>query len=58
MSVSDRDLLLNPTHYDQQLPAAYERGEIGAFEYHNGHTYRPNREIGPTDNSDGPDQIY
>ena len=41
----DRDLLFKPDEDDLQLAEAFERGEIEAFEYPDGHTYPPNREI-------------
>jgi hypothetical protein len=41
----DTDLILSPTAEDLHLAEAFERGEISAFEYADGHTYPPNREI-------------
>lgn len=41
----NRDLIVHPTAEDLHLAEAFERGEIGAFEYADGHTYPPNREI-------------
>lgn len=41
----DRDLLFKPDEDDLQLAEAFERGEIEAFEYPDGHTYPANREI-------------
>jgi hypothetical protein len=46
VSVHDPDLILDPTSDDVELAVAFERGEISAFEYPDGHTYPPNREIG------------
>lgn len=43
--LDDSDLLLGPAAEDLQLAKAYERGDIEAFEYPDGHTYPPNREI-------------
>lgn len=40
-----RDLILEPTEEDLDLAEAFERGEIGAFEYPDGHTYPAGREI-------------
>ena len=40
VAAGDRDLILNPTEDDLHLAAAYERGEISAFEYPDGHTCR------------------
>jgi hypothetical protein len=40
------DLILDPTADDLSLAEAFERGEIGAFEYPDGHTFPANREIG------------
>jgi hypothetical protein len=45
VSVQDPDLMLDPTEEDLSLGEAFERGEIGAFEYPDGHTYPPNQEI-------------
>lgn len=39
VSVHDRDLILDPSDEDLDLAEAFERGEIGAFEYLDGHTY-------------------
>lgn len=44
--VLDPDLLIDPTAEDLDLADAYERGEISAFEYPDGRTYPPGREIG------------
>lgn len=41
VSMVDRDLILDPSDEDLALAAAYERGEISAFEYADGHTYPP-----------------
>jgi hypothetical protein len=41
----DADLILVPTIDDLHLAEAFERGEISAFEYADGHTFPPNREI-------------
>lgn len=43
----DRDLLLKPEEVDLEMAEAFERGEIEAFEYPDGHTYPPGREITP-----------
>lgn len=45
VAVTDPDVIVNPTSDDLHLAAAFERGEIGAFEYPDGHTYPPNHEI-------------
>ncbi len=45
VSVADPDLILDPADEDIDLAEAYERGEINAFEYPDGHTYPPGREI-------------
>lgn len=45
LSVKDGDLILGPTADDLVLAEAFERGEIAAFEYPDGHTYPPNQEI-------------
>ena len=42
---SHPDLVLAPTAVDMVLAAAFERGDVGAFEYADGRTYPPNREI-------------
>lgn len=39
------DLILDPTADDLALAEAFERGEISAFEYPDGHTFPANREI-------------
>ena len=39
------DLILDPTADDLSLAEAFERGEIDAFEYPDGHTFPANREI-------------
>lgn len=41
----DPDLLLHPTADDLHVSEAFERGEIEAFEYADGRTYPPGREI-------------
>lgn len=43
--LDDRDLLFKPDGVDLEIAEAFERGEIEAFEYPDGHTYPPNREI-------------
>lgn len=48
VALGDPDLIVDPTREDLDLADAFERGEIGAFEYPDGHTYPPGREIGPT----------
>jgi len=45
VSPGDADLILDPSDEDMDLAAAFERGEINAFEYIDGHTYPPGREI-------------
>jgi hypothetical protein len=45
VSVDDPDLMFEPSCEDLHLAEAFERGEIGAFEYPDGHTYPPNQEI-------------
>jgi hypothetical protein len=45
IGVGHADLIVEPTSEDLHLADAYERGEISAFEYADGHTYPPNREI-------------
>lgn len=42
---TDPDLILDPTDEDLHLAVAFERGEISAFEYPDGHTYPPDMEI-------------
>lgn len=42
--LDDPDLIVDPTDEDLELEA-FERGEINAFEYPDGHTYPRNREI-------------
>ena len=42
---SHPDLVLAPTAEDMLLAAGFERGDVGAFEYADGRTYPPNREI-------------
>lgn len=44
--LDDRDLLFKPDTVDLEMAEAFERGEIEAFEYPDGHTYPPGREIG------------
>ena len=41
----DRDLILLPTCEDLEIAEAFERGEISVFEYADGRTYPPQREI-------------
>lgn len=45
VSAGDPDLILPPTDEDIDLAEAFERGEIEAFEYADGRTYPPGREI-------------
>ncbi len=45
VSADHPDLILNPTEEDLDLAEAFERGEISAFEYPDGHTFPPDREI-------------
>ena len=47
VELSDRDLIMAPSAEDLQLAEAFERGEISAFEYADGHTYPANREQAP-----------
>lgn len=47
-SIDDPDLMFEPSCEDLHLAEAFERGEIGAFEYPDGHTYPPNQEISTT----------
>ena len=47
-SLDDPDLIFEPSCEDLHLAEAFERGEIGAFEYPDGHTYPPNQEISTT----------
>lgn len=54
----DRNLILNPTEEDLELAAAYECGEINAFEYPDGHTYPANRETGPTEDGEDGDDVH
>jgi hypothetical protein len=42
------DLIMEPTADDLELAEGFERGDIGAFEYADGHTYPPHREISTT----------
>jgi hypothetical protein len=41
----DPDLILDPIDEDLDLAEAFERGEINAFEYADGHTFPPGLEI-------------
>lgn len=43
--LDDRHLLFKPDRVDFEMAEAFERGEIEAFEYPDGHTYPPGREI-------------
>lgn len=45
IAIDDRDLILDPTPDDLALSEMFERGDVGAFEYPDGHTFPPNREI-------------
>jgi hypothetical protein len=45
VSVDDPDLILHPSEEDLDLAEAFERGEVNAFEYPDGHTFPPGREI-------------
>jgi hypothetical protein len=45
VSVDDPDLIFEPSCEDLHFAEAFERGEVGAFEYPDGHTYPPNQEI-------------
>ena len=44
---ADPDLILEPSGEDLHIADAYERGEINAFEYADGRTYPPGREVVP-----------
>ena len=44
---TDQDLILDPSDEDLHIADAYECGEINAFEYADGRTYPPGREIVP-----------
>jgi len=57
VAMGDADLILNPTMDDLCLAEAFERGEIGAFEYPDGHTYPPNREISRRRRSKAPARV-
>ena len=52
------DLLLDPSDDDLHMADAYERGEIDAFEYPDGHTVPPNREIGPRRSDRRPTRVF
>lgn len=39
IALSDPELIIGPSAEDLQLAEAFERGEISAFEYADGHTY-------------------
>lgn len=41
----DPDLIVSPSSADLELADAFERGEINAFEYSDGHTFPRNHEI-------------
>lgn len=43
----DRDLIVRPSVDDLDLAAMFERGDVGAFEYADGHTFPPGNEIPP-----------
>jgi hypothetical protein len=43
--IDDPDLIVAPTAEDLQLAEAFERGEVSAFEYADGHTFPPHCEI-------------
>ena len=45
VTTQDADLIVDPTSDDLYLAEAFEHGEIGAFEYPDGHTYPPDHEI-------------
>ena len=45
IALGHADLIVEPTSEDLHLADAFERGEVGAFEYSDGHTYPPDREI-------------
>lgn len=45
VSMDDPNLIFEPTTEDLSLAGAFERREIEAFEYPDGHTYPPDREI-------------
>jgi hypothetical protein len=42
---ADSDLIAKPDAEDLDLAVLFERGEIRAFEYPDGHTFPPGREI-------------
>lgn len=45
VSANDPDLILGPSDEDLDIADAFESGEIEAYEYADGHTYPPGREI-------------
>ena len=45
VAFDDPDLIMVPSFEDLHLAEAFERGEISAFEYADGHTYPADMEI-------------
>ena len=52
------DLIVDPTLEDLDLAEGFERGEVGAFEYADGHTYPPNQEIPPVRSRNARSQVH
>ena len=54
----DPDLIVDSSSDDLYLAEAFECGEIGAFEYPDGHTYPPNHEIPPRTTWKGSTKVH
>jgi hypothetical protein len=52
------DLILDPQDDDLHMADAYERGEIDAFEYPDGHTFPPHKEIGRYPTGEPPEDVH
>lgn len=58
VEVDDPDLIMLPSVEDLHLAEAFERGEISAFEYPDGHTYPANLEIAQPPKRRTPSRIH
>ena len=57
VALADPDLIAKPEADDLDLADMFERGDVRAFEYPDGHTFPPGREI-PARRSDLPSRKF
>ena len=58
VALNDPDLIMAPSAEDLQLAQAFERGDVSAFQYADGHTYPANRQIARAAGKNTPQRIH